>query len=246
MRSDLNMPCIYSVTIYSYTTFPPSFVTVEKIWNVTFETTLAYSSRKLLVGDMTWTEISSPPLKHLKLRNLNEIIIIKTALFPQKFWESQTSQSETETNKETPARRTKAPEPVAVRKPTSTFLHKEEIIKSRPVREPPIPIAATNITEALDNMKYLIEPTKYKIFLHLSSNPFDEWSFQGNVSISIKAKEKTNYIIIGANSLKLVAVRLAPTNVSIFTIFTNLKNFLDISSVIFWYTGTFQTWGQQL
>ena len=69
----------------------------------------------------------------------------------------------------------------------------------------------------IDSMKYLVEPLKYEIFIHLNTNSTSELSeFYGNVFIELTTKEKVKYIAIGASHLGLIAVSLTNLEVSMF------------------------------
>ena len=73
----------------------------------------------------------------------------------------------------------------------------------------------------IDLMKYLIEPLKYEIFIHLNTNSTESSTFYGNVSIEFVVKEKVKYIVIGASDLGLVAVTL--TNLQVNKLQTSLR-----------------------
>lgn len=65
-----------------------------------------------------------------------------------------------------------------------------------------------------EQMEYLIEPLNYDIFLYLCWNPLEEYTFKGNVSITLRTQEETNHIVIGASDLRIRSVRLMPFEVS--------------------------------
>lgn len=60
-------------------------------------------------------------------------------------------------------------------------------------------------------MKYLVEPLHYDIFLYLKWNPYEEFVFKGNVSITLHTQEETNHIVIGASDLRIITVQLMPS-----------------------------------
>lgn len=86
-----------------------------------------------------------------------------------------------------------------------------EVENEQSGKKPKLP----RVTKGVGNMlmEYLIEPLMYNIFLHLNLNSPEEYEFKGNVSITLHTQEETNYIVIGANDLRITSVTLRSTEV---------------------------------
>lgn len=73
----------------------------------------------------------------------------------------------------------------------------------------------------MSELKHLIQPLAYKIFIEIPDkvntfNASEQFTFHGNVSIIIRAKQEIKYIIIGASDLRISSVNLMCLDVSIY------------------------------